>query len=167
MSAWDEARLGGRAGSRFALGLWHPLYKLASLAWVPPASQRLKLRGKQRYVYIFNFDLSPGQSDSARITTTQDFYPTDIATSLGGQSFSAQLFETRTKTRYMDFPIWDSNVASAFTDVDSQVEGGREFTMPFFFRRIARIPKGSVLQMTVANNNATEAFQIALGGYQG
>lgn len=167
MSAWDEARLGGRAGSRFALGLWHPLHKMGSLAWVPPASQRLKLRGKQRYVYAFNFDLSPGQSDSQRITTTQDFFPTDIVSSAGDQSFSAQLFETRTKTRYMDFPIWDSNLASAFPDVDSQVNNGGQFTMPFFFRRIARIPKGSVLQLTVANNIATTPFQIALGGYLG
>lgn len=168
MSAWDEARLGGRAGQRFALGLWLPLHKMASLAWVPPASERAKLRGKQRYVYALNFTLQAGQSDSARFTTTQDFYLTDVVANIGSRSFSMQLFETRTRTRYMDMPIYDSNFAAVYGDEDIQVVGGASFTMPFFLRRIPRIPKGSILQMTVADINQNDTpFQVALGGYLG
>lgn len=174
MNAWDEARLGGKAGSRFALGLWHPMYKMGSLGWVPPASERRKLRGKQRYVYALNLDLGQSESDSIRFTTTQDFYLTDVATSYvsgasGTQPFSLQLFETRTQTRYMDFPIYGPGFGGEYDAVDSQIEGGSFFTMPFFFRRIARIPKGSVLQMTGQNLFASnsEVIQVALGGYLG
>lgn len=173
MSAWDEARLGGKAGQRFALGLWHPMYKLASLAWVPPASERAKLHGKQRYVYALTLTLGPSASDSVRFTTTQDFYLTDCAASGVPegltQPFSLQLFETRTETRYMDFPIYGPGFGGDVNTVDSEINGGSTFTMPFLFRRIARIPKGSVLQMTVQNLRADNdmTVQVALGGYLG
>lgn len=172
MSAWDEARLGGRAGQRFALGLWLPMHKMASLAWVPPASERVKLRGKQRYVYALTLSLGPTENNSVRFTTTQDFYLTDLATSYvsdvsGAQPFSLQLFETRTATRYMDFPIYGPGFGGEYDSVDIEIEGAAFFTQPFILRRIPRIPKGSVMQMTVQNLVDTGTFQVALGGYQG
>lgn len=174
MSAWDEARLGGKVGTRFALGLWAPLHKLASLAWAPPASERAKLAGKQRYVYALTLALDSGESDSVRFTTTQDFYLTDVAASGNPegltQPFSLQLFETRTETRYMDFPLYGPGFGADVNTVDSQINGGATFVQPFFFRRIARIPKGSVLQMTVQSlqpGGTSMTVQVALGGYLG
>jgi hypothetical protein len=175
VSAWDDARLGGRTGHRFALGLWHPMYKLASLAWVPPASERRKLFGRQRYVYALNVTLTPNEVDSDRFAVTHDFLLTDLTVS--GQSegetqpFSVQLFETKTETRYMDFPIFGPGFGGDVWSVDSNINNSGIFTMPFILRRIPKIPAGSVLQLTMqsllgGSVTVSTPFQVALGGYQ-
>jgi hypothetical protein len=185
MSAWDEARVGGRAGQRFALGLWHPLYKVASLAWVPPASERRKLFGRTWYTYVFNVQLDPNGVANDRFTVTSDFLWTTAAAStaandFGGDEFSIQVFDAKSGVRYMDFPLLhgegdEGNVfAGTYPMIDPlvspallNIHASTSFNFPYIHRMIPKIPKGTTLMAKVQNFSQVNALsvQIAMGGY--
>ena len=180
MSVWDEARVGGAVGNRHALGLWHPLHKLASLGWMPPVSQRRQIHGKKRYVYVLNFpNLTVNQVANDRFSVTSDFWWTDTASETDFTAentqfarFSVQLFDTKNQRRFMNFPEIAENFGGGFPQADAQVIAGATFTMPYIHRRITRIPAGSVLLMRIQNTlqtagapQSTVNIQVALGGY--
>ena len=186
MNVWDAARLGGSVGNRHALGLWHPLHKLASLGWMPPVSQRRQIYGKKRYVYVLNFPgLSVNQAANDRFSVTNDFWWTDTesSTDFTGENtqfsrFTVQLFDTKAQRRFMNFPDIAEILAGAFPQSDPNVPvfpsftGNLNFTMPYIHRRITKIPAGSTLLMRVQNIlqpaapvQQTVNIQVALGGY--
>ena len=184
MSAWDEARLGGSAGQRYALGLWHPLHKLASLAWVPPVSERKKLFGRQRYCYVLNFtNMGPNEVQNDRFSITSDFWWTDIAASFDPAGteietsltspFSLQLFDTKNSRRYMNFPLMAYNAAGMIA-VDPNVPPFPSFytapvvSLPYLQRRITKLPAGAQMLARVQNTQTLEPtinVQLVLGGY--
>jgi len=190
MNVWDAARLGGSVGNRHALGLWHPLHKLSSLAWMPPVSQRKQIYGKKRYVYVLNFPaLGLNQAANDRFSVTNDFWWTDTAaeTDFTGETtgfarFSTQLFETKSGRRYMNDPLFDLNLGGVYPQntigvpgaagSNGHINGDNNFTMPYIHRRITKIPAGSQMLMRVQNllqpapaAQQTINIQIALGGY--
>lgn len=182
MSAWDEARLGGRQGQRFALGLWDPRHKMASLGWMPPASERKKVFGRVRYSYVLNFtELAVNEVQNDRFTVTRDFYWTDTAASFdltgehsGFVPFSAQLFDSTNERRFMDFPLFADNLCGVNPTSDDIVPHWplTNLQFPYFHRRITRIVAGTALLLRVQNllgpvpaPDQTINVQIVLGGY--
>lgn len=188
MSLWDESRLGMGGGYRHALGVWDPRHKLASLAWMPPLSERRKLAGLVRYVYAINFALDPSGVGTARFTVTSDFWWTDTIASVEGsgsgvQGYTIRLYDTKNQVRYMNIPL--ANMATGTSTfaggavedlyITPQLEllgipaGQAEgWTFPYYQRRIDKIPKGATMVMQVQANQAfdtTGTMQVCLGGY--
>lgn len=180
MSAWDEARLGGKVGSRHALGLWNPLHSLASLAWMPPASERRKIYGKQRYVYIFNFNYPANTSGAsftinARLSTTQDFWWTDsmyAAPFIIGSSY-IELYDTKNGIRYTNMPELDVNFSGTPGNVQINMPAQilQHLAIPEFKRRIVKIPAGAQLLARISAQLGTtfgatpQQAQLAVGGF--
>jgi len=178
MNVWDEARLGGRTATRHALGFWDVRHPLAGLAWLPPVSQRRQIYGKKRYVYTITFpslSLTGPSTLNQRITITSDFWWTDSMFSspnAGQQSF--QLYDTANGVRYENIPLFDNNLGgnnqTLFNVVQLPITAPLLFAtrLPYFERRITKIPAGAVLlgRLQVAFAGfATDGPQVALGGY--
>jgi hypothetical protein len=176
MNVWDQARMGGTTGNRYGLGFWDPRHKMASLAWLPPVSQRRLIYGKKRYVFCINFGslagLALGQATlNARVTITSDFWWTDTMYSspvAGGQTF--QLYDSQNKVRYMNVPLFDINLAgysATFSNIGNLTTPTKA-NMPYFERRIWKIPAGSIILARLQNNfttASTDSPQLVLGGY--
>lgn len=169
MSVWDEARMGGNTGGRHALGFWDPRYKLASLAWVPPVSQRKQIYGKRRYVYCINFPTAGVASAGtlqARVAFTSDFWWTDTIASTPFQfQQNLTLYDTKNGVRYTNIPVFNANLSPL-----SSSFGGFSTPpfIPYFERRITKIPEGAVLlaRMQVQFAGAfSDPPQVCLGGY--
>jgi hypothetical protein len=163
MSIFTENRSPG-AAPYHALGLWHPVGKLASAAYFPSASERRVLRGKARFQYVFNFaPLAAGGVANDRISVLSDFYWTDtIGNMLSGgvdvnSISSISLFETTGKQRY-------SNLQESFLNFAFNGTYGKQTQI--FERRISKIKAGATLLMRFQNSaNVTLSAQIVLGGY--
>lgn len=173
MSIWDEARMGGRLGKRHSLGLWDPRYKLASLAWLPPLSERKKIYGKRRFVFVFNFALTANAPTAYdRISLTQDFWWTDtIFSSTTTAPVSAvSLYDTQNQVRYMNIAeltdLMASHSALGILNMNPPIAN-----VPYFERRITRIPAGAALLMTLQASSPFPSTifpitqQVCLGGY--
>lgn len=179
MSAWDDSRLGGNTGYRFALGMWDPRHKLASSAWMPPLRERRKIAGLVRYVYVLNFTLSPNQVETQRFTITSDFWWTDTiaSTDTVGGLYTIQLFDTKNKVRYMNLPLPNTSYNGgdfSGQQLDPLISPQQEaihanpiWNFPYIQRRIDRIPAGTTMLTRVQAQGGLENFdtQICLGGY--
>jgi len=179
MSVWDAARLGGRTGQRHALGLWDPRHRLASLAYMPPLSQRRVLWGKRRFMYVFNFAPSTAIANqiTARVTITTPFWWTDTKLSVPGAAASQpqaagtlQISDVKTGLPFMNFGEIDQNFAGvAFTGGASlPISGTQQCNLPYYERRIVELAAGSILQARIqfaAPNTVTDNEQLVLGGY--
>jgi len=174
MSVWDVARQGGRSGGRHALGLWDPRHRLASLAWMPPVSQRRQIYGKKRFCYVRNFPLATANNVlNDRVSITSDFWWTDIVASyppgLGAaQPFTVQMFDTKNNVRYMQAPEDGRLWCGVGRDIDALMPTTlNTFFFPYFFRRITKVPAGSQLLITVQDSSglANNTVQLVLGGY--
>jgi len=194
MSVWDESRLGGNPGYRFALGLWDPRHKLASPAWMPPLRERRKIAGLVRYVYAINFTLGQNQVLTERFTVTSDFWWTDTIASITAEdedlapdllgTFTVQLFDTKNQVRYMNLPLpsgssdfagryqrstfssptQDSNISPQ----QSLIHAPDEWSFPYYQRRIDKVPQGATMLMRVqapVYANSMQTIQVCLGGY--
>lgn len=183
MSLWDESRLGMGGGYRHALGVWDPRHKLASLAWMPPLSERRKLAGLVRYVYALNFTLDPSGVGNTRFTVTSDFWLTDAIGSImaeeGTAQFTVQLFDTKAQVRYMNLPLLNRLGGSGtFTSpaiddlqISPQLNAQRVndlWNFPYYLRRIDKIRKGTNMLVKLQaqqSSTGTGEIQICLGGY--
>jgi hypothetical protein len=179
VSVWNQDRLGGGTGIRHALGLWHPTKKLASASLMPGTRERRKLHGKTLFLYVFDFpNVAAGVTANDRISVLSDFLLTQMTCSVTpNQSagfplnpFQISLFDTVNRRRYMDFPIFGSSFAGLPATYGGLGVGSivPAFTaMPFFERKITKIPRGAGLLMKVQNSTGlvTATFQVVLGGY--
>ena len=179
MSAWDDSRLGGNTGYRFALGMWDPRHKLASSAWMPPLRERRKIAGLVRYVYAIDFTLGQNQVLTQRFTVTSDFWWTDTLASVTPTDlgvFSVQLFDTKNKVRYMNAPLPSfqrSTFSAQTTDLNiapqlEAIGAPSEWNFPYIQRRIDKIPQGATMLMRVQApqySTTSQEIQVCLGGY--
>lgn len=185
MKVWDVARMGGSTGRRHALGLFDPRHRLASLAWVPPVSERKKIYGKQRYLYVFNFTPISAYATQvlAGVTITADWWWTDSIFSLPGGPSSTQqaasliLFDAKSGQRFMNMNELDGNLAApagatpSSSIAQTAIFGVSPVTkMPYFERRITLLKAGTQLQAQLqfsaaATGGVTDPEQLVLGGY--
>jgi len=183
-SIWDHARMGGAVGKRHALGLWDPRHRLASLAFVPPVSERKKIAGKQRFWLVFNFPPIAAYATqvNAGVTVTADWWWTDTIFNLPGGPNSAQssatlmLYDAKSGTRFMNTTELDVNFAALASGQLGGVAGsgfpagGVTVKMPYFERRITLLRAGTQLMARLhfaaaATGGVTDPEQLVLGGY--
>lgn len=111
MSLWKTGRIPGQQ-RRFALGIWLPVHKLASPAYVPSAKARVGLRYKHPMWYIMAITLASQDSGYTRISVAPHFRLMMIlgqgtaanpADGLG--SFQYQLYDNARRTTFSELPV--------------------------------------------------------------
>lgn len=172
MSVWDEQRIPS-IRTRWALGVYLPRRKLASLAWVPSRREQKQLRGGRPFWHVpyppnstqpGNFVIPANQTQEARTTFTSDFLllAVLVSSTVGGSQTNPgariQLFHQPLKKgkgrRFSAIGLNDINAGGSAKD-------------PFIYRRPYRIRAGSAVLVRVQNlQNASNQVQVVLYGVQ-